>query len=110
LFSQILPEQPSIFIGSRVIEVQFRFGNTYGFKPTDYQGSFDGFMLDNDPIELGEMKGVTYNLPGHTPDSMARESVSRPRRHVSRLLMIFISREQSLSAMRFLQAIACFCT
>lgn len=68
---QILPEQPSIFIGSRVIEVQFRFGNTYGFKPTDYQGSFDGFMLDNEPIELGEMKGVTYNLPGHTPDSMA---------------------------------------
>lgn len=68
---QILPERPPIHIGSRVIEVQFRFGNTYGFKPTDYQGSFDGFMLDNEPIELGEMKGVTYNLPGHTPDSMA---------------------------------------
>ena len=28
-------------------------------------------MLDNEPIELGEMNGVTYNLPGHTPDSMA---------------------------------------
>lgn len=67
-------------------------------------------MLDNEPIELGEMKGVTYNLPGHTPDSMARESISRPRRHVSRLLMTFILREQSLSAMRFLQAIASFCT
>ena len=70
-FSQILPEQPPIYIGSRVIEVQFRFGNTYGFRPTDYQGSFDGFMLDNEPIELGAMTGMTYNLPGHTPDSMA---------------------------------------
>jgi glyoxylase-like metal-dependent hydrolase (beta-lactamase superfamily II) len=53
-----------------VIEVQFRFGSTYGYRPTDYQGSFDGFLLDNDTIELGELKGVTYNLPGHTPDSM----------------------------------------
>lgn len=67
---QILANDPPTLIGSRVIEVQFRFGNTYGFLPTDYKDSFDAFLLDHEPFTLGNLQGQTYNLPGHTPDSM----------------------------------------
>ncbi|KAL1409228.1 hypothetical protein Q8F55_006061 [Vanrija albida] len=67
---RILPSHPPIYVGSRVDKPQAHFSPMYGFSHADLQGSFDGHLVDNEKLKLGELDVTFLPLPGHTPDSM----------------------------------------
>lgn len=67
---QLLPEQPPVFIGSRVLDVQERFAPVYDIGRDELEGAFDGFMHDSESFSIGSLTAVVRSLPGHTPDSM----------------------------------------
>lgn len=62
-----------IGIGSKIVEVQERFGKVFNFG-LDVSGTgaeFDRLFGDGDTFEVGELQGQVIHVPGHTPADVA---------------------------------------
>lgn len=62
-----------IGIGSKIVEVQERFGKVFNFG-LDVSGTgaeFDRLFGDGDTFEIGELQGQVIHVPGHTPADVA---------------------------------------
>ena len=62
-----------IGIGSRIVEVQERFGKVFNFG-LDVSGTgaeFDRLFEDGETFEIGELRGSVIHVPGHTPADVA---------------------------------------
>ncbi|HEX2215625.1 MAG TPA: MBL fold metallo-hydrolase [Xanthobacteraceae bacterium] len=62
-----------IGIGSRIVEVQERFGKVFNFG-LDVSGTgaeFDRLFEDGDTFAIGELHGTVIHVPGHTPADVA---------------------------------------
>ena len=63
-------KKPDICIGKRIGGVQERFAKRYGIDKSDYEGSFDHLVEDNEVFHIGNLEAKALHLPGHTPDHM----------------------------------------
>lgn len=62
---------PVTSIGKRIADVQARFAVKYGIDKSEWEGVFEGGLLDDDEVfEIGELKAKALHLPGHTPDHL----------------------------------------
>jgi glyoxylase-like metal-dependent hydrolase (beta-lactamase superfamily II) len=59
-----------VYIGHAVKQVQETFAGVYGIPSAELEGSFDGYLHENETFRLGNLEVTVMALPGHTPDSM----------------------------------------
>lgn len=69
-YLQAISNDLPISIGKRVSRVQAQFGPVYNFLPSDFEGSFDHLLEDDEVFNVGDLECSVLHLPGHTPDSV----------------------------------------